>query len=81
MQVTSDHLLLHLPWKLRYLVCGFKFFLQLYVKFLYHFTFFFYISVSGWLKLAVLNIVVILIIIVFARLFIFHLYVTKVNIK
>ena len=36
---------------------------------------FFYISGSGWLKLALLNIAVILTIIVFARLFIIHLYV------
>ena len=41
----------------------------------------FYISVSGRLKLAILNIVVILTIIVFARLFIIHLYVTNINIK
>ena len=41
----------------------------------------FNISVSGWLKLAILNIVVILTIIVFARLFIYHLFVTNVNIK
>ena len=48
------------------------FILQLYVKFFEHFVCF-YISVSVWLKLAILNFVVILTIIVFARLLIIHL--------
>ena len=39
----------------------------------------FYMSVSGRLKLAVLNIAVISTIIVFDRLFIFHLYVANNN--
>ena len=50
-----------------------QFFLSFYVCF--------YISVSGWLKLEILNFVVSLTIIVFARLFIIYLYVTNVNIK
>ena len=41
----------------------------------------FYISVSRWLKLTIPNFVIILTTIVFARLFIIHLYVTNVNIK
>ena len=50
-----------------------QFFLTFYVCF--------YISVSRWLKLAILNFAVVLSIIVFARLFMIHLYVTNVNIK
>ena len=49
------------------------FYLELYVNFCTIFYVCFYISVSGGLKLAILNVVVILTIIVFARLFIFHL--------
>ena len=55
------------------------FYLQLYVKFFLHFTFVFILVYL--LKLAILNFVVILTIIVFARLFTIQLYVTKVIIK
>ena len=41
----------------------------------------FYISVSGWIKVAILNIAVISTIIIFARLFKIHLNVTDVTLN
>ena len=81
MLVTSDYLILLLSVSCGSWYVDFNFLFTTIYQFFLTFYVCFYISVSGWLKLAILNIVVILTIIVFAWLFINYLYVTNVNIK